>query len=454
MRTVQTYEMKVLLLIAMMSLAVFVYSDAVFSQLPASVTSYGLTSADGFMVHPFKLERGVLLDDELAKGDRRWLMQHVRELAPTQLISRGSGAVVPFERDPMDVDSFNAQKFESLQGEETTIGDWLGTLTCDAILVLRGGRIVNEQYFHGMTPDRDHVCYSMSKSLTATMLATLLGEQLQEDGKIEAYVPMLTHTAFEGARVQDLLDMKSAVEFTYFAKDPTADTDMQRYQDALRATDKAVRPRGAWEFLSKLRKADQQHGALMRYKEVDVAALALAAESVSGKRFVELFSERIWSKLGMEHDAYVRCDGTGQAAPSFGISATLRDIGRWGQMCLQNGQWQGCRIVPEEFYLDLRRFATEATPQEENTDSGVPTYDGARYHNLFWMPKKSWGEGAFCASGGMGQVCYVSPQHNVVVAMFCSWPEHTKLLTELQWHGCGQIAMLLGNDTGLDRRGR
>jgi len=123
----------------------------------------------------------------------------MRELASTQLISRGSGPIVDLDRNPMDVESCNQICFEGVDGQKSTISDWLKSLTCDAFLVLRDGRIVNEQYFHGMTPDRDHVCYSMGKSLTATLLATMIGNELREDAAIEQYVPELGKTALAGA---------------------------------------------------------------------------------------------------------------------------------------------------------------------------------------------------------------------------------------------------------------
>jgi acetyl esterase/lipase len=55
------------------------------------------------------------------------------------------------------------------------------------------------------------------------------------------------------------------------------------------------------------------------------------------------------------------------------------------------------------------------------------------------------GDEAFCAAGGMGQTCYVNPKHNVVIVMFCSWPWHLTALTERQWHGCSQIAQIIGS---------
>ena len=99
-----------------------------------------------------------------------------------------------------------------------------------------------------------------------------------------------------------------------------------------------------------------------------------AAETVTEKRFAELFSARIWGQLGVEHDAYVRCDGLGEAVPSFGISATLRDIGRWGQMCLQNGKWNGHQMVPAEFFADLQKTALGGKPLTEESGAGITVH--------------------------------------------------------------------------------
>ena len=57
-------------------------------------------------------------------------------------------------------------------------------------------------------------------------------------------------------------------------------------------------------------------------------------------------SDRLWSQLGPEIDAAYTVDATGTACANGGFSVTLRDFGRFGQMILQNGFYNGRQIVP------------------------------------------------------------------------------------------------------------
>ncbi len=75
-------------------------------------------------------------------------------------------------------------------GQSTTLEKQLAELDVDAFLLMKHGKIVCEEYFHGMTPDTPHETFSMIKSITATVIATLLADgSLHEEGLIEEYVP-------------------------------------------------------------------------------------------------------------------------------------------------------------------------------------------------------------------------------------------------------------------------
>ncbi len=77
-------------------------------------------------------------------------------------------------------------------------------------------------------------------------------------------------------------------------------------------------------------------------------------ERATNMDFAELLSRELWSKLGAERDAYVLLDGFQNAYTDPGLNTTLRDLGRFSQM-LQNGIYNGERIVPEEWIQDFRR---------------------------------------------------------------------------------------------------
>ena len=97
---------------------------------------------------------------------------------------------------------------------------------------------------------------------------------------------------------------------------------------------------GEYHALMKLdnfkRKASEP-GTVFQYKESDTRVLSWVCEKVTGTRIADLISELIWSKLGMEFETYTTCDGLGSMPTADGISVTLRNFARWGQMHLNKG---------------------------------------------------------------------------------------------------------------------
>src|SRR5690242_10913171 len=85
----------------------------------------------------------------------RWGFLHVRELAHTVRISRGTGPVRELPTDLRDVGAFEAS---------------LAATYTDGACVIRDGAIVFEHYADGMEPDDTHLLMSVSKSLTATLV--------------------------------------------------------------------------------------------------------------------------------------------------------------------------------------------------------------------------------------------------------------------------------------------
>jgi CubicO group peptidase (beta-lactamase class C family) len=51
--------------------------------------------------------------------------------------------------------------------------------------------------------------------------------------------------------------------------------------------------------------------------------------------------ERIWSKLGVERDAFWLVGPAAVETAGSGLITTLRDMARFGQMLLQKGQFNG-----------------------------------------------------------------------------------------------------------------
>lgn len=379
-------------------------------------------SNDGVVFHPWKSDMmrsfpppAKLLvtreNQEESQEKLRWAMQHLRELYPTQHVSRGDSAIAVLPRRHRDI---MAMEFANDDGDLTTLRNQISALAMDAFIVLHSGQILCEEYFHGMRPETPHTMYSMNKSIVSSVIFTLLRDALlRPDVAIEDYVPELKDTAYSGTTVRQILDMESGVLYRYVEED---DEIAQHEQAISPAASELGGPVGDYNFIPTLKsEKGRGHGTGMRYKESDPCVLVWAAEKVTGKRFADLLSERLWSKLGAEFDLDAVCDPLGHW--THHLACSLRDIARWGLMCLNNGQFNGQQVIPEEYFADIREHASvERLANSELTGDFFP--DDIGYRSFFYHHQKSGG--SIAAAGAYGQFCYMNPTHDVVIAFFSS----------------------------------
>ena len=74
-----------------------------------------------------------------------------------------------------------------------------------------------------------------------------------------------------------------------------------------------------------------------RYSSLATDVLGWVLERAGGAAFPELFSREVWSRIGAEHDAQIMLDRSGFPIVEGGICTTLRDLARFGLMCLEDG---------------------------------------------------------------------------------------------------------------------
>ena len=223
---------------------------------------------------PFAPEARVTLANWQEPPFNRWAFQHVRELIPTARIPRGDGPAWPLPRAERDL---TGVRFTS-GGQELTVADLLAQTCTDGFLVLHRGRIVTEQYFNQMAPDTPHLLMSVSKSVTAAVAGVLAGRgQLDPSAPVTAIVPELAGTSFDGATVQQLLDMRTGTAFNEDYDDPEADVRTYERVYLWRPPADDPVPEDAIAYFATLRN-DGPHGGPFRYRSILTDVLAWVIE--------------------------------------------------------------------------------------------------------------------------------------------------------------------------------
>jgi CubicO group peptidase (beta-lactamase class C family) len=351
----------------------------------------------------------------------RWSVCHLREFLPTEEISRGLGAPVPLAypspsefadlRQQIDALTFVPQNSEN----SMTWAESLYANYTDGMLILHEGEVVYERYFGCLEEDGKHAIMSMTKSFTGLLAEILVVEGTLDDTVlVREIIPEIGDSAFASATVRQVMDMTTGVKYSEDYSDPNA--DIWLYSAAASPLPKPNSyegPDGYWEYLQQVA-PEGDHGDAFHYKTINSDMLGWIISRVSGKSVTELASERLWRPMGVEQDAYQTVDGKGVPFAGGGISAGLRDLGRLGQLMLNEGTLNGARLFPAQVVRNIRAGG------DRDKFSGFPTFGDGSYRSQWWVLHND--HGAFAARGVHGQTIYVDPTAEMVLVRLASYP--------------------------------
>lgn len=347
----------------------------------------------------------------------RWTVCHIREFLPTKQVNRGLGSAIPFNYMlDKEIDSI---KFKPTGSDrEITWKESLSSNYTDGILILHKGKIVYEKYLGCLDETKKHAAMSMTKSLTGLLAEILIAEgHLDEKAIVSSIIPELKNSAFGSATVRQVMDMTTALDYSEDYSDPNA--DIWVYSAAASPLPKGSDykgPDGYYEYLQTVKK-NGEHGKVFGYKTINTDALGWIVSRVTNQNLADLLSEKIWKKIGAEQDAYMTVDGRGTPFAGGGLSASLRDLGRVGQLMLDGGTINGTRLFPEAVVKNIRNGGDKKAFNK----AGYTSLKGGSYRSMWWVFHNS--HKAYAARGVHGQTIYVDPKAEMVIVRFASFPE-------------------------------
>jgi CubicO group peptidase (beta-lactamase class C family) len=273
-----------------------------------------------------------------------------------------------------------------------------------AFVVTWKGRIIGERYAPGITAETPLESWSMGKSLTATLMGVLM-----QQGVYELWQPAPIPEWQEGndlrseIRIADLLHMSSGLRIKAL-EDPDYDPS-GTYPDHLYLYTGGI---DAFHYAA-TRPLQWLPGKVGRYRNTDPVLtnylIRLAVEK-RGEEYLSFPRRALFDKLGMR-TMVLETDPFGNFLSQGYEFASARDWARLGNLYLQNGVWNGERILPEGFVKFVSTLAP-AWVADHN-----PVYGG-----FFWIN----GDGsypvprsAYFMSGAGGQKTMIIPSHDLVV---------------------------------------
>ena len=350
-----------------------------------------------------------LLQDLLKLPDLHWGSRYIDVLRPSTRISNGGVEASALPSASVDL---NSVTFTGSDGKEVSLEQWQKNTATDGLVVLHRGQLVYERYDHGQTQQARHILWSATKSVAGLLALDMIqAGQIDPSAPIAHYLPELKGSAWEDATVQQTLDMSTAVDY---AEEPSANPGVVQYMFAgniLPSDQNYPGARTVVDFLKSLKKKGE-HGQRFTYKSVDTEVIGLLLEKVTGKDFATLVSERLWKPMGAQQDATVLKDRTGVALKGSGMSSSLRDLARVGELVRLEGRFNGKQLLQPSTVAELKKGGDPAVFKAGRGNAR----DGSSYHDFWWIAQSQ--DGTLEARGLAGQHIYVDQANELVVAKF------------------------------------
>jgi CubicO group peptidase (beta-lactamase class C family) len=278
-----------------------------------------------------------------------------------------------------------------------------------AIVVLYDGKLIAEKYAPNITVQMPLLGWSMTKSVTNAMMGMLV-----KDGKIDikkaAPIDEWKNDERQKITIDHLLRMSSGLDFE------------ENYASPSDATQMLFRKKGAGAY-ALLSKAATEPDKVWSYSSgtTNILQEIMRRQFANHADYLAFPHLRLFHKIGMK-SAVIEPDASGTYVGSSFMYATGRDWAKFGQLYLQDGVWNGERLLPEGW---VKYSATE-----------TPHSDG-QYAAQFWIDHKdkSFPQDAFMCVGFESQVVAVVPSKKLVIVRLGCTPKddfnHHKLVKDI-----------------------
>lgn len=277
-------------------------------------------------------------------------------------------------------------------------------LEVNSFILLQDGQRRDEFYREPYRKDCPQLLYSLSKSFTsiATGIAWDHGLLRLDDPVVSFFpdqLPDVISPNLSKMTVHHLLSMTAGHHDNIYEA-------VAREQDWVKA------------FLSL--EVEHEPGSYYLYSTHSTYMLAAILEQVTGQNLVDYLMPTLFEPLDIPRPSWETCP-MGITAGGMGLSLSTENVAKFGQLLLNKGTYEGRRIVSER-YIEL------ATTKHSDTDAIKERVDWQQgYGYQFHLCRRD----CYRGDGSFGQLCFVAPQENIVIAANASFKSMKPLQTLL-----------------------
>ncbi|MGB3394580.1 MAG: serine hydrolase [Stenotrophomonas sp.] len=279
-----------------------------------------------------------------------------------------------------------------------------------SVLIARDGALVYERYFG----DSDRDTLQDTRSATKSVTALLVGAAIAQ-GKIAGAQDRVSNhfrdrrwqnpgPAKEAITVEDLLTMSAQWECDD-ENSFSAGHEERMYlspdwvQFALDLPAKGYAP---WMT----RPQRSPHGRAFAYCTAGAFLLGALVEQASGQPLEDFAAQALERPLGITHSQWMHAsEGTGMGGG--GTRYRSRDLAKFGQLLIDQGRWQGKKVLPAAWVAAMTTIQAQA---REDADYGYLLW-------RFRFPVRGVERGVWAMSGNGGNYVFVLPEERLVAVI-------------------------------------
>ncbi len=260
--------------------------------------------------------------------------------------------------------------------------------TMNSFMLLRHGFVLAEGWWAPYGPEHPHILYSLTKSFTSTAVGIAAAEgKLSIHDRVLQYFPEDApddpSENLQQMRISDLLRMATGHDS----------------EPDLRASD------ATWVQTFLAHPVPHRPGTHFLYNTPATHMLSEIVQNATGASTRDYLQDRLFDPLGIEPASWLTSP-QGTTSGGFGLSLRTEDIARFGQLYLQQGQWNGRQLVA----ADWVRAATRL--QVANGSNPASDWNQG-YGYQFWRSRHD----SYRGDGAFGQYAIVIPDQDVVIAI-------------------------------------
>jgi CubicO group peptidase (beta-lactamase class C family) len=309
------------------------------------------------------------------------------------------GTLVPYPDAAWPVAAPQDHGLEPAEVED--LANYFSGINSNCMAVIKDGYLVASRYWNGTTADTNQETWSISKSITSTLVGIAQDQGLLDiDEPASTYIDSWKGTPSESVTIRNLVSNDSG---RYY--DPKSDL----VELAVVAEDKTAYAVGLEQ--------QQPPGEYWEYNSSAIQTLEAVLEAATGQT-VEAFAQaNLFGPIGMS--ATILDDAAGNDLTFMGTQAGCDDIARFGYLTLHGGAWNGEQVVSEA-------WTDEATTASQDLMTGYGflwwlNTDGRRFNRervvtddgSLFLPSAP--PDLIAAAGIQDQILLIAPSQDLVI---------------------------------------